>query len=40
MAVDDEAEALEAEAEIAGVEGEALETLFALAGDELAADDA
>jgi hypothetical protein len=38
VAVDDEAEALQAEAQVAGVEAEALEALLALAGDDFAVD--
>ena len=40
VAVDDEAEALQAQAEVARVEAEALKALLALAGDDFAVDDA
>lgn len=40
VAVDDEAETFQPQAEVARVEDESLETLFALAGDEFAVDDA
>ena len=39
VAVDDEAEAFQSEAQVAGVEGEALQALFALAGGDVAGDD-